>query len=825
METEARDFEQGPHSPTETVSNINYRLDSEGNIVFVSDGVREYGYSAGELIGTSIFQLVHPEDREKAAYRINERRTGSRSTKSLAVRLLTRENPVESIETSSTTAENDRVFLITAEGLYDFERPETKSYIGTQGIAIEFTGEKSSVGRIGRQAEFLHLVLESLPHPFYVIDTCDYTIRLANSTAHSGRLPKDATCYALTHKVDKPCRSAEYPCPVEEIKKTKQPLLVEHIHYDKNGNPRNYEVYAHPVFDSEGNVTQIIEHALDITERKRTEEALRASQQELTIRNRIAHIFLTTHDEDMFGEVLKIVLDSVESTYGVFGYIDENEALRCASMTKGPSGKCQVPNKDILFPHDKWEGLWGLTFREKKMFWRNEPLPVPEGHIFIARALSIPIIHHGKPFGNLTVANKNRDYDERDLNLLQIIADYVAPVLHARSQRDRKERERVKLKEQFRHAQKMEAIGTLAGGIAHDFNNLLMAIQGNTSLMLLNVDPDSEHYERLKHIEQSAQSGAQLTKQLLGFARGGKYEAKPTDLNELIKRQNRIFGRAKKEITVRGKYEEDLWTVEVDQGQIEQVLLNLYVNAADAMHHGGGLFIHTANVTLSREDIRHFHFPVLPGNYTKVSVTDTGIGMDEATQQRIFEPFFTTKEMGLGTGLGLASAYGIIKNHGGIINVSSQSGEGATFNIYLPASDKEIQEETVLTGKVLKGEETLLLVDDEEIIIQVGEEILEALGYKVMIARGGKEAIECYKKHNDQIDLVILDMIMPEIGGGETYERIKKMNPAIKVLLSSGYSINGQAEVIMERGCNGFIQKPFKIREISQKIREILDKQ
>lgn len=368
----------------------------------------------------------------------------------------------------------------------------------------------------------------------------------------------------------------------------------------------------------------------------------------------------------------------------------------------------------------------------------------------------------------------------------------------------------------------MEAIGTLAGGIAHDFNNVLMAIQGHTSLVSLRTDRDHPNFGHMKGIEDMVQRGADLTRQLLGFARGGKYEVRATDLNELIEKCSEMFGRTKKEIKVDRKYRE-IWPVEVDQAQIEQVLLNLYVNAWQAMPNGGDLYVETSNVVLDENYTRLFG--VSPGNYVKISVTDTGIGMDKATQQRIFDPFFTTKEMVRGTGLGLSSAYGIIKNHGGIINVYSEKDEGTTFNIYLPASEKEIAvREERLADEILKGTETVLLVDDEDMIVDVGEEMLKEMGYKVLVARGGKEAVEVYAKCKEEIDLVILDMIMPDMGGGEAYDRMKEKNPKVRVILSSGYSIDGQAAEILERGCDAFIQKPFNIKEMSGKIREILEK-
>jgi len=381
--------------------------------------------------------------------------------------------------------------------------------------------------------------------------------------------------------------------------------------------------------------------------------------------------------------------------------------------------------------------------------------------------------------------------------------------------------EQKKLEAQLAQAQKMQAIGTLAGGIAHDFNNLLMGIQGRTSLMFLTTDCTDSHYEHLKGIESIVESGANLTKQLLGFARGGKYEVKPTDLNKLIDRSAQMFGRTKKEITMHTKFDGGIWTVEVDRGQIEQVMLNLYVNAWHAMPEGGNLFLRTNNVHLQHEDA--LPFGIEPGPYVKITIEDTGVGMDDATQGRIFEPFFTTKEMGRGTGLGLASAYGIIKNHGGIIDVSSERGGGTIFSILLPRSEKNVQEQKASPSALTLGTESILLVDDEEMIIEVGQEILQEMGYKVFLARTGREAVEVYNDNKQEIDMVILDMIMPDMGGGEAYDKMKEIHPGVKVLLSSGYSVEGQASEILARGCNGFIQKPFSAKQLSQTIRQVLE--
>lgn len=377
------------------------------------------------------------------------------------------------------------------------------------------------------------------------------------------------------------------------------------------------------------------------------------------------------------------------------------------------------------------------------------------------------------------------------------------------------------LEAQLFQAQKMEAVGTLAGGIAHDFNNLLMGIQGRTSLMLTDTDIPHNYIEHLKGIEEYVKSSTDLTKQLLGFARGGKYHVKPTNLNRVIEKSSEMFGRTKKEITIHTEYQKDLWSTEVDQGQIEQVLLNLYVNAWHAMPGGGDLYLCTENTTLDKDHVKCYGAKA--GKYIKISVRDTGVGMDEATQLKLFDPFFTTREMGRGSGLGLASAYGIIKNHGGIIEVQSEKLKGSTFNIYLPASEKEVIIEAEIAENKLMGSESILLVDDEEMIIEVANQMLEKLGYKVLTARGTKEAIKLLNENKNTIAMVILDMIMPDYSGLKTYGMLKEINPEIKVLLSSGYSIDGQATEILDKGCNGFIQKPFSIKELSQKIREVLE--
>jgi len=375
---------------------------------------------------------------------------------------------------------------------------------------------------------------------------------------------------------------------------------------------------------------------------------------------------------------------------------------------------------------------------------------------------------------------------------------------------------------QLQQSQKMEAIGTLAGGIAHNFNNLLMTIQGNTSLMLMKTPPDHPHYKKLKTIEEHIQYGSDLSRQLLGFARGGHQQSKILNLNTIIRMSAKIFASTKKEITVHTSLASDLMKVEADPGQIEQTLFNLLVNSGHAMPEGGDVYIQTENIDLEPYQLAPYQHQ--KGKFVKLSVTDTGIGMDEKTKEKIFDPFFTTKGHGQGTGLGLASVYNIIKNHGGYIHVYSEPGKGTTFNIYLPVSEQASEKTEKTMEQLLKGTETILIVDDEAMITNIAEIMLTEMGYTVLTANDGAAGLNLFETHNGPIHLVVLDMIMPKMSGSGVFDQLKIKNPNVRVLLSSGYSINGQASELIDKGCSGFIQKPFNMMELSKKVREVLDK-
>ncbi|MFH1146708.1 MAG: PAS domain S-box protein [Pseudomonadota bacterium] len=385
--------------------------------------------------------------------------------------------------------------------------------------------------------------------------------------------------------------------------------------------------------------------------------------------------------------------------------------------------------------------------------------------------------------------------------------------------------EKKALEQQLLQAQKMESIGVLAGGIAHDFNNLLSGILGYASLLKTKLSSGHQFYKYADTIENSAVKAARLINQLLTFSRAGKSSKKIIDINSIIRETIQILERAiDKGIRIQTEMEDSLWALAADPFQIEQVLLNICINARDAMPDGGVLTIKTENTRIPAIDPA-VPAEVPPGRYVRISVSDTGAGMEKNIQGKIFDPFFTTKDKTKGTGLGLAVVYGIVKDHNGHIQVESEPGKGAKFDLYIPASTKKPTDPA--PGTELKesfsGSEIILLVDDEDVVRGLGKEILEYQGYKVILAGNGLEAVGIYEKQNQRIDLVILDIIMPGISGVQTFERLKAINPAVKVIFSSGYSPNGCNAPGLKADSVKFIQKPYKMEELSKLVRRTLD--
>jgi two-component system cell cycle sensor histidine kinase/response regulator CckA len=384
---------------------------------------------------------------------------------------------------------------------------------------------------------------------------------------------------------------------------------------------------------------------------------------------------------------------------------------------------------------------------------------------------------------------------------------------------------RKSLEEQFRQAQKMEAVGRLSGGIAHDFNNILGVIIGYGEILQEKMEPDEAFRTCVDEILQAGRRAAALTRQLLAFSRQQVLAPRVLELNTVLvdteKMLRRVIGEDVELNTLLGS---DLGRVKADQSQIEQVILNLAVNARDAMPNGGTLTITTENTELDAAAVRCYSYPVKPGRYVLLSVHDTGVGMDADTQAHIFEPFFTTKEKGQGTGLGLATVYGVVKQSDGYIHVYSEVGLGTTFKIYLPLVDQlpDLEPGQTASNLPMGGPETILLVEDEDKLRTLTRNVLELLGYSVLEAANGKRACAASEQHNGRIDLLLTDVVMPGMNGPVLAEHLVGSRPALKVLYTSGYTGQAVGHGVLPEACH-FIAKPFTREDLARKIREALD--
>ena len=581
-------------------------------------------------------------------------------------------------------------------------------------------------------------------------------------------------CFEAYHSSGQPCES----CPSIRTLASGQSAYELVPKRGPSGEITGWlDLYSFPLIDeSTGERKGVIEYVRDISERKAAEEALRESERKYrTILETIADGY---HEVDLAGN-LTLVNDSMCE---IFGY----------------------PREELL----------GVNFR--KLMDEDNAKSIFQAYNQVYRT--------GKPNPGFNYQSIRKDGSKRDVSVS------ISPIKDADGQprgfrgimRDITERKR--LQEQLYQAAKMEAFGTLAGGIAHDFNNLLQIVQGYTDLLLLRKNKEDPDYDKLRAMRGAAQRGRDLVQQILAFSRKVETKPRPVDLNNELRQTERLLHRTiEKMISIEMDLADNLWPISADPIHIEQILLNLAVNAKHAMPQGGRLMIETKNIKLDEEYCRT-HLKTKPGRYVLLMVSDTGHGMDKEVVERIFEPFFTTKETGEGTGLGLAMVFGLVKSHEGHISCYSEPGFGTTFKIYFPAIDTE-WERSPETSQELPafGTETLLIVDDEESIRELTKELLSEVGYKVLTAASGREAIDIYSKGKEAISLVILDLIMPEMDGKACLEDLLKINPDVKVLLASGYSAEGLAGHVIASGVKGFISKPYDIRQLLRMVRAVLD--
>ena len=550
----------------------------------------------------------------------------------------------------------------------------------------------------------------------------------------------------------------------------------------KDGSYCFLESNAEPILDSTGQVRGYRGTDRDITERKRAEEALVASEE------RFRELFdgapVGYHEIDKEGKIVRVNRTELD----MLGYTAEEMVGRYVyEFIAGEMSPQSVKGK--LAGERPVESGFERTYLRKG-------------------GTTIPV---------LIEETLIKDIEGRIVGIRSTIQDIT--------ERKRSDEEKATLQDQLRQSQKIEAIGRLSGGIAHDFNNILTIISGNAQLSLLDHKQGDPLRENIEEIKRASERAADLTRQLLAFSRKQVMEMRVLDLNHVVQGLDKMLHRLLGEdIELRTVLPEGIGKVKADPGQIEQVIVNLAVNARDAMIEGGKLTIETAGVELD-EKYAHKHIAVQPGRYVMLSVSDTGEGMTSEVKERVFEPFFTTKEQGKGTGLGLSTVYGIVKQSGGNIWIYSEPGQGTTFKIYLPQVDEPLTEEKEeVVKEIPRGNETILVVEDEETVRKLAVRSLKSLGYRVLDAPEGGMALLVCEEFKGRIHLILTDVVMPGMGGRKLAERLKQIHPEMKVLFMSGYTDNAIVHHgVLEEGTK-FIQKPFTLENLARKVREALDK-
>jgi len=670
----------------------------------------------------------------------------------------------------------NRWFNVVADPLFDGDG----NFIGAVHIISDITERKRAEDSLRESVEALRAFLNANPEVSFLMDAKG-TVLVANESLFKrfsksseeiigsclyGLFPEDVTKQRKSH--------------FDEVFRTGKPVHFEDVRMD-----RNYETFVHPVFDKEGNVAEVAILGFDITERKQTEEALRSSE-----------------------EKYRTILENIED-----GYYEVDIA---GNFTFYNDSLCRI----LGYSRDEMIGMNDRQYTDqenaKKLFQAfNKVYRTGEP----AREFDWEIIRKDGARRRIEASvSLIKDSSGNRIGFRGLVRDVT--------ERKQIEQEKANLEEQLRQSQKIEAIGRLAGGIAHDFNNLLTVIKGYSQLSLIEIKEGHPLKENIEEIKKAAEKAADLTRQLLAFSRRQILDMKVLDLNTLLKDLDKMLRRViGEDIELITLLTEDLGRVKVDPGQIEQVVMNLVVNARDAMPSGGKLFIETANIELD-EAYARAHVAVTPGRFVMISVSDTGVGMTPEVRDRVFEPFFTTKEKGKGTGLGLSTVYGIVKQSGGNIWVYSEPGQGTTLKIYLPLVDEPIEElrEKVRIEEIPRGHEIILIVEDDEAVRKLAVQILEKQGYNALQAHQGDEALKICQHHKDRIHLILTDVVMPEMSGRQLVDSLKQVRQDFKVLYTSGYTDNAIAHHgVLEKGVN-FIQKPFTFEGLARKVREVLDK-
>ena len=656
------------------------------------------------------------------------------------------------------------------ESAMSFIRDENSNPTGIYGLSRDTTERKRAEGFLRASEERYRQMAECSLTGIYIHQ--DGIFQYVNSQL------TDMSGYSPDEMIGKPFWEFLHPEDQEKVKENvfarlegnRLPTQYELKAVTKSGEKQWLEVRA-TVINYRGRPA-VMGNVLDITERKRRESE---------------RLLLTTAIEQA-GEIIVIT-----DKDGIIQYVNPSFETTTGYSAEEVVGKDPGILKSGRHDEDYYREVWRTLTRGE--VWRGKfTNKKKDGTIYEEIATVSPV----------------KDETGKIVNYVSVTRDVTRELT---------------LQKQLLQAQKMEAVGTLAGGIAHDFNNLLQAILGYSDLLLMNKGPQDPDRKKLEAIIHAARDGADLVSRILTFGRKGESKFRPIDLNYEVRRVEKLLRRAlPRMIRIDLTLAEDLRIIDGDPAQIEQVLLNLGVNAQHAMPNGGQFLIETSNVSLSDEYVS-VHLGAKPGKYVLLTVSDTGMGIQPDVLDRIFEPFFTTKTDGEGTGLGLSMVHGIVSQHGGYIRCYSEPGKGASFKIYLPVSACELLPDLTVTREMPAfGTETVLLVDDDERIRDMGRQLIRMGGYQVIVARSGEEALEIYAARKKEISLIILDLIMPGMGGDRCLQELLRVDPDVRVLLASGYSENGVTVGANRTGARGFLRKPYDAKDVLIAIRRVLDK-
>ncbi len=609
----------------------------------------------------------------------------------------------------------------------------------------------------------------------------------------------------------------------------------------RSGSTVTVRMETAPVLTEDGQAKHLLVTLTDIsdlihTQKRLTQvaEELQISQRRLKIRSDVAHIFLTSSESHTFHRVLQLAARELGARSALLA-IDDLDGPACTSVDLDEEGAQLAPEPSVSLSYGKLFGIWWEKLCDCPETTRlNGVFPEGSSSEFIENAVLAPLLFEDRFLGLLAIAQRAEPFTEEEAELVRMIAESLSPLIHARQGKAKEERERQALEEtkrimeqQLHEARRMETVGRLAGGIAHDFNNNLQVILGRTDILLTMISPSDSLYPHLEEIHQAGLRSAEMTRQLLAFARRQMISPRVLDLNESIEKSLKILRRLISQgIELVWKPFPNLWPVKMDPSQVDQVLVNLCVNARDAIPCAGRIVVQTRNVSLPSLSGKIQDDPP-PGDYVLLSVSDTGVGMDQETLEKIFEPFFTTKEFGKGTGLGLATVYGIVKQNNGHIRVDSTLGVGTTFHIYIPRSS-DVLSEFENDGKlpeVPKGQgETILVIEDDLGILTMVGAMLESLGYKAVVASHPYKAMEIALEHREPIHVIITDVIMPDMNGKVLAEKIHALRPEAAIIFMSGYISEMLLSQQLESARIAFLKKPFTRWELAVSVRKVLEK-